>query len=169
MVIDLDREAVEGLRLGTVLMIVAATLTLGLLVFWFARLYAGEFYNDAASETVTMQTLGLDSLSVSGISDLPVASVYTIVAREWRAVYAVTVVNKAGAVITSGVTDGRVFNLTVPVTKAGVSITKLTTPEQLLYITEGGVYSSRISGRAYVTVTQDSNTKAYTIELKLQQ
>lgn len=166
----MDREVGEGINLGTMLTFIAATLTLGVLIFWYARLYSNQYFERAAAQNQAVSTLELDSISTSGILDVPLASVYNIVSREWRAVHEVAVFDKNGVLITKGEAKGLYWELSNSLTKAdGGTVTKLTAPEQVLYATAGMVYSDKISGRAFVSVTQSDVTKTYAIQVKLQQ
>ena len=167
----MDKETVEGLRLGTVLSIIAATLVIGSLVFWYAHMYAGLYFDKASAQNQQLQSVGLKALSTSAISDIPVASIYTVVSREWRAISAISVLDTSGTSITTAKTLGSVWVLTPALTKPdGVTvITSLVSPEQVLYAVTGKIYSTKLSGRAYVTVTQDTITQLYEVQVKLQQ
>jgi len=166
----MEKETVDGLHLGTVLIILSATLAVGTIIFWYARMYSNSYFESAATQTIQVKTLELESLRTSGVKDVPMASIYSILAREWRAVSDVSVFNTAGTLITTATVNGQVWNLSAPLTKAdGSSLTQLVAPEQVLYATAGGLYSGKISGRAYVTVSQSESTKAYSLQVKLQQ
>ena len=62
----MERETVEGLRLGTSLIFISAVLTVGLLVFWYARTYSNLFFEDAAQQNIAMKTVELSGLEVAG-------------------------------------------------------------------------------------------------------
>ncbi len=149
----MEKETVEGLRLGTVMIIVAATLAVGSIIFWYARMYSGHYFDAAAAQNQQVKTLELDAINTEGIMDVPLASVYTIISREWRAVSDVSVFDKAGTLVKTATVNGTVWMLSEPLTKAdGSAVTKLIAPEQILYAASGGVYRSRLSGRAFLSV-----------------
>lgn len=178
----MERETAEGLRLGTTLMFISAVLVVGLLVFWYARTYSNLFFEDAAQQNIAMKTVELSGLEVAGETDMPLASLYSILSREWRAVSEIRVFDKDGGHIVTASAQGDKWALLdvdgnpITLTKvAGVDgtgtlqINKLSGPEQVLYAMEGRRYSNRLSGRGYVTVTQIESTMTYSILVQLQQ
>ena len=178
----MERETVEGLRLGTSLILISAVLTVGLLVFWYARTYSNLFFEDAAQQNIAMKTVGLSGLEVAGETDMPLASLYSILSREWRAVSEIRVFDKDGGHIVTASAQGDKWALLDvdgnPITLTNVAgadgtgtlqINKLSGPEQVLYAMEGRRYSNRLSGRGYVTVTQIESTMTYSILVRLQQ
>lgn len=178
----MERETVEGLRLGTTLIFISAVLVVGLLVFWYARTYSNLFFEDAAQQNIAMKTAELSGLEVAGETDMPLASLYSILSREWRAVSEIRVFDKDGGHIVTASAQGDKWALLdvdgnpITLTKvAGADVTgtlqinKLSGPEQVLYAMEGRRYSNRLSGRGYVTVTQIESTMTYSILVRLQQ
>lgn len=178
----MERETAEGLRLGTTLIFISAVLVVGLLVFWYARTYSNLFFEDAAQQNIAMKTAELRGLEIAGETDMPLASLYSILSREWRAVSEIRVYDKDdGHIVTASAqgdkwalldVDGNPITLT-KVAGADVTgtlqINKLSGPEQVLYAMEGRRYSNRLSGRGYVTVTQIESTMTYSILVRLQQ
>lgn len=179
----MERETVEGLRLGTTLIFISAVLVVGLLVFWYARTYSNLFFEDAAQQNIAMKTAELSGLEVAGETDMPLASLYSILSREWRAVSEIRVHDKDdGHIVTASAQgdkwallddDGNPITLTKKVAGADgtgtLQINKLSGPEQVLYAMEGRLYSNRLRGRGYVTVTQIESTMTYSILVRLQQ
>lgn len=178
----MERETVEGLRLGTTLIFISAVLVVGLLVFWYARTYSNLFFEDAAQQNIAMKTAELSGLEVAGETDMPLASLYSILSREWRAVSEIRVFDKDGGhIVTASAqgdkwalldVDGNPITLTKVAGADGtgtLQINKLSGPEQVLYAMEGRRYSNRLSGRGYVTVTQIESTMTYSILVRLQQ
>jgi len=178
----MERETVEGLRLGTTLIFISAVLVVGLLVFWYARTYSNLFFEDAAQQNIAMKTAELSGLEVAGETDMPLASLYSILSREWRAVSEIRVFDKDGGhIVTASAQgdkwalldiDGNPITLTKVVgadVTGTLQINKLSGPEQVLYAMEGRRYSNRLSGRGYVTVTQIESTMTYSILVRLQQ
>jgi len=178
----MERETVEGLRLGTTLIFISAVLVVGLLVFWYARTYSNVFFEDAAQQNIAMKTAELSGLEVAGETDMPLASLYSILSREWRAVSEIRVFDKDGGHIVTASAQGDKWALLDvdgnPITLTNVAgadgtgtlqINKLSGPEQVLYAMEGRRYSNRLSGRGYVTVTQIESTMTYSILVRLQQ
>lgn len=172
----MEKETVEGLRLGTVMILIAATLTVALLIFWYARQYSGKFFDSAAAQAEQAKSQELSALSLEGIMDVPLATMYTVIAREWRAVSEISVYprypqnNETLTPITTGVSKGTHWELSSPLVKAdGTVVETLTAPEQILYAGVGGYLNSRVSGRAYVTVRLEEITMTYVIDIYLQQ
>lgn len=178
----MERETAEGLRLGTTLIFISAVLVVGLLVFWYARTYSNLFFEDAAQQNIAMKTVELSGLEVAGETDMPLASLYSILSREWRAVSEIIVFDKDGGhIVTASAQgdnwalldlDGNPITLTKVVgadVTSTLQINKLSGPEQVLYVMEGRIYSNRLRGRGYVTVTQIESTMTYSILVKLQQ
>ena len=178
----MERETAEGLRLGTTLIFISAVLTVGLLVFWYARTYSNLFFEDAAQQNIAMKTAELSGLEVAGETDMPLASLYSILSREWRAVSEIIVFDKDGGHIVTASAQGDKWALLdidgnpITLTKVAgadgtgtLQINKLSGPEQVLYAMEGRRYSNRLRGRGYVTVTQIESTMTYSILVKLQQ
>ena len=178
----MERETAEGLRLGTTLIFISAVLVVGLLVFWYARTYSNVFFEDAAQQNIAMKTAELSGLEVAGETDMPLASLYSILSREWRAVSEIRVFDKDGGhIVTASAqgdkwalldVDGNPITLTKVAGADGtgtLQINKLSGPEQVLYAMEGRRYSNRLSGRGYVTVTLIESTMTYSILVRLQQ
>lgn len=181
----MERETVEGLRLGTTLIFISAVLVVGLLVFWYARTYSNIFFEDAAQQNIAMKTAELRGLEVAGETDMPLASLYSILSREWRAVSEIRIekgvdedededederhIVTAQAVGPTWVLlDKNGDPTTITNADGTITLDKLGNPEQVLYVTEEGKYSNRLSGRGYVTVTQIESTMTYSILVRLQ-
>lgn len=176
----MERETVEGLRLGTTLIFISAVLVVGLLVFWYARTYSNLFFEDAAQQNIAMKTAELRGLEVAGETDMPLASLYSILSREWRAVSEIRIekvvdedeephIVTAQAVGPAWVLlDSNGDPTTITNADGTITLDKLGNPEQVLYVTEKGEYSNRLSGRGYVTVTQIESTMTYSILVRLQ-
>lgn len=178
----MERETAEGLRLGTTLIFISAVLLVGLLVFWYARTYSNIFFDNAAQQNTAIKTAELDGLAVSGETDMPLASLYSILSREWRAVEEIRMFDKNGGHIVTATTngtkwvlsdvDGNPTTLTKVAAGSGtttVQIDRLSGPEQVLYAMEGSRFSNRLSGRCNVTVTVNESTLAYSLLVRLQQ
>ena len=179
----MERETAEGLRLGTTLIFISAVLVVGLLVFWYARTYSNLFFEDAAQQNIAMKTAELRGLEIAGETDMPLAALYSILSREWRAVSEIRIVkvddedeDKERHIVTAqavGPTwvllDENGDPTTITNADGTITLDKLGNPEQVLYVTEEGKYSNRLSGRGYVTVTQIESTMTYSILVKLQQ
>lgn len=179
----MERETAEGLRLGTTLIFISAVLTVGLLVFWYARTYSNLFFEDVAQQNIAMKTAELRGLEIAGETDMPLAALYSILSREWRAVSEIRIVkvvdedeDKERHIVTVqavGPTwvllDENGDPTTITNADGTITLDKLGNPEQVLYVTEEGKYSNRLSGRGYVTVTQIESTMTYSILVKLQQ
>lgn len=173
----MERETAEGLRLGTSLIFISAVLAVGLLVFWYARTYSDTFFEGAAQQNVAIKSAELDGLEIAGETDMPLASLYTILAREWRAVSEIMMFDKDGRHIVTATAQGPTWLLSdengedTTLTNADGTITldKLGNPEQVLYAVQGQKYSNRLSGRGYVTVTKLESTMTYSILVQLQQ
>ena len=183
----MERETVEGLRLGTTLIFISAVLAVGLLVFWYARTYSNLFFEDAAQQNIAMKTAELRGLEIAGETDMPLAALYSILSREWRAVSEIRIEkvvdedededeDKERHIVTAqavGPTwvllDENGDPTTITNADGTITLDKLGNPEQVLYVTEKGKYSNRLSGRGYVTVTQIESTMTYSILVRLQQ
>ena len=173
----MERETAEGLRLGTMLLFVSAVLVVGLLVFWYARTYSDTFFEGAAQQNVAIKSAELDGLEIAGEKDMPLASLYSILSREWRAVSEIMMFDKDGSHIVTAHAQGPTWVLldensdptTLTNADGTITLDKLGNPEQVLYATKGQRYSNRLSGRGYVTITKLESTMTYSILVKLQQ
>ena len=166
----MDREVVKGLELGTTLLLVATMLSLGTLIFWYARASADNSYEGAVIQNMETQSAELRGLEMAGITDMPLASIYSILTKEWRATSEVAMYDTKDKLITVARREEN-WILSEPLTNSDgkVVLTEMTGPERVLYAVEGGYYSNTLSGRAYVTVKLDEVTLTYKIEVKLQQ
>lgn len=185
----MGEEAVESLRFGVLLTFLSATLLVGILAFLIARSYSGKFFDSAAEQQSEMEVVGLLSLSQTSSKDMPVASLFTIVAREWRGISSISVLDKNGDLIVRGIpgkwevssgelcntrADGFSFVSTADTimslkTSAGDMISYVSGPEQILYAKAPDVRSDMLEGRAYVTVLKDEATKTFHIEVRRMQ
>lgn len=163
----MDREIAESARMAVVLVVVSAILFIGVLAFMLARRHGGEYFDAVSEQHRRISVIGLATLNTSESQDMPTASLYTILAREWRSVASVTITDYAGNTITTGTPGSGQWELTPGlVNSSSASVTKASGPEHVLYAKAPNTRSDRIEGRVYVTVMQDPVTFAYHVIAK---
>lgn len=178
----MDREIAKTSELGTTLTLAAATFTIALIVLYFARFYTNEFIEKTSEDNIKLNTTQLRYFSNIGQEgeEIPAASVYSVLAQEWRGVDEIVVYSPSGEVELVGEYDGRVWNLVntagSPVTimdaSTGQNTSKLMIAEQFACLDLGGAnstvrYTNEVKGRLKVYTEQNMSTYNYTMHIVL--
>jgi hypothetical protein len=90
----MEKELSESLNFGVMLAFTAITLLVAVLSYYIARSAGGEFFDGEAVRGHAISVVGLSGLSFTPGKEMPTASLYAMVAREWRNVLSVTVIER---------------------------------------------------------------------------